>query len=101
MRVLGLFARVCCLCESLHAFAIVCCKVAFHITVQCRLHVCLAFVLLFRLFVFVCLFWEWLCMCLPLYVASLRFMLHVCILHVCFALVCVVCLFVFVCIFRG
>ena len=60
-------------------FAFDCCKVVFHITRVCRLRVCIVFVYLVCLSGFLCLFCVRLCMQLPLFVARLRFMLHVCV----------------------
>ena len=77
-----------------YACAFVCCNIAFQIASVCILHVCVAFVLFF-----VCLFTftlgDFVCRCL-LYVARLRFRLHVCILQVCLAFACFVCLRVIV-----
>ena len=62
-----------------YAFAFVRCQIAFHITRVCRLPVCFVFVMLASLFLRVCFLGVWLCMRLPLFVARLRFMLHVCV----------------------
>ena len=57
LRVIGLFfVIVFVLRLMVYAFAIVCCKVAFHIALVCSLHVCVAFVSLVRLFLLECLF---------------------------------------------
>ena len=82
VRVLGLFARVCCLCESLHAFATVCCKVAFRITAQCRLHVRVVFVYLIRSIVIVCLFWSG-CVCIYLCMLQACVSCYMCVYCMC------------------
>ena len=60
-------------------------RFAFHITCVCRLHVWFAFVVWDCLCVYAC-FRVRVCLLLPLYVATLRFKLHVCILHDCIAI---------------
>ena len=57
-RVVGSFDCACLLVLRVivYAFAFVCCKAAFLILNACGLHVWFAFVLLFRLFVLVCLY---------------------------------------------
>ena len=52
---------------------------------------------LVRLFVLLCLFSVSLRMSLPLYVARLRFILHVCVDCICVMCSCFVCVFVCVC----
>ena len=80
---LGVFDSFVCACMlvlgmNVYAFAFVCCKVAFHVTCVCILHVSFAFDFLF---VSLCLYawfvgvWER----LPLYIARLRFLSHVCV----------------------
>ena len=80
-RHVGVFVFACVLFGRVvvYAFAFVRCQLAFHITRVCRLPVCFVFVMLASLFLRVCFLGVWLCMRLPLFVARLRFMLHVCV----------------------
>ena len=79
--VVGLYVCACLLVVRVivYAFAFVCCQIAFQITRVCILPVCFAFVIFVYLFLSVCLLGVWLCMRLPLFVARLHFMLHMCV----------------------
>ena len=71
-----------------YEFAFVCCKVAFHITRVCRLHLCYVFV--FCLCVCLCLYARFACDCVAHAAVCCQAAFHstrVCRLHVCFAFV--------------
>ena len=95
-RVFGLFMFACVLVlrVAVYAFAIVCCKVAPPISQLCRLHVCLAFVLLYFV-VFVCFSCWGIVYVFGSVCSKVAFhMRRVCRLNVCFDFV-----FWFVCLF--